>query len=464
MMGFDGIRRWMQELSPPAIFVLSFLGLIAVGTAGLLLLPGLHLGRSLSIVDALFTMTSAVCVTGLVVVDTATYFTRWGQLWVLVFIQLGGIGLITLTSSIIGSMGRRLSFRTEMIAVAAPSGGNDMEIWELALSAIKFTFAVELAGAVVLFALWAPEFSFADALWHAVFHSVSAFCNAGFSTFSDSLVGWRRSPGILLVISVLIIVGGIGLVTLGEVRTWWRANRGEGRQRRLSSHSTAVLVSTAALLVAGTVFFAISEWSEALGGIGAGHRIVNAWFMSVTTRTAGFNSVDYTLLGNDGAFATIMLMFVGGAPGSTAGGIKVTTLAVLVSLAWSRFRSRRFVQIHSRGVPEDTIERAVSLTLLAVAVLTIAVLMLNSIHQNAIDASATRPDFLAILFEAVSAFATVGLSMGITNEIGEAGKVVLIFLMFVGRVGLFSFFAAVTLRRGLSKPLAQPAREDLLIG
>jgi trk system potassium uptake protein len=462
------IRRALNRLSSPAIFVLSFLALIATGTAGLLVLPGLYAGARLGALDALFTMTSAVCVTGLIVVDTATYFSIWGQLWILLFLQLGGLGLITLTSVIIGSLGRRLSFRTEMIAVVAPNGHRDVEIWQLALSVTRFTLAVEAAGALLLFILWLPDLPMAAALWHAVFHAVSAFCNAGFSTFSDSLMSWRTSPGTLLVVAALIVVGGIGFVTVSEIGAWWKVNRGQrgvrSGHRRLSSHSVAVLVATAVLLVAGAVFFAIFEWNETLAGIGTGHRLVNALFMSVTARTAGFNSVDYAGLGNDGAFATIMLMFVGGAPGSTAGGIKVTTLAVLASLAWSRLRGRRVVQLHSRGVPEDTIERAVSLSLLAVAVLTVALLLLNAIHQEGVDYAAARPDFLPILFEAVSAFATVGLSMGMTDRMGDAGKVVLIFLMFVGRVGLFSFFAAVTLKRGRSRPLVHPAREDLLIG
>lgn len=432
------------------------------------MLPGLYTGAGLGVLDALFTMTSAVCVTGLIVVDTATYFTFWGQLWILAFIQLGGLGLITLTSIIIGSLGRRLSFRTETIAVMAPSGQANVEVWQLALAVTRFTLGIELVGAAILFLLWLPDLSAAEALWHAAFHAVSAFCNAGFSTFTDSLMSWRTNPVTLVTIGALIVVGGIGFVTSNELTAWWAAKRpkgGRGRtQRRLSSHSVAVVVTTAVLVVSGTVFFAVFEWNETLAGIGPGHRWVNAWFMSVTARTAGFNSVDYAQLGNDGAFATIMLMFVGGAPGSTAGGIKVTTLAVLASLAWARFRGRRFVALHSRQVPEDTIERAVSLALLAGTVLTVAVLLLNAIHQEGVDHAAARPDFLPILFEAVSAFATVGLSMGMTTGMGDAGKVVLIVLMFIGRVGLFSFFAAVTLKRARSHPAVEPAREDLLVG
>ena len=454
-----------NRLSAPAILVGSFLALIAIGTVGLMVLPGIYAGAPLGLVDALFTITSAVCVTGLIVVDTATYFTFWGQLWILVFIQLGGLGLITLTSIILGATGHRVPLRTQMVTVAVPDGSKSTrQVWQVALEVTRFTLVAELCGALVLMACWWRHLSPGETVWHAVFHSISAFCNAGFSTFSDSLVGWQGDPAVLLVVSSLIIFGGLGFFTVNELAFWWRSNRRRMGQRRLSSHTMSVLVTTTGLLAIGTVSFAIFEWNDALGGLRAGDRIVNAWFMSVTARTAGFNAVDYGALGNDAAFATIMLMFVGGAPGSTAGGIKATTLAVLVALAWSRFRGRRFVQFHKRGVPEDTIERAVSLTLLAVVVLTVSILVLNALHQTGIGHTAARADFLPIAFEAVSALATVGLSMGMTAQLDDAGKIVLVLLMFIGRVGLFSFFAAMTSRQSQTPTRVRPAADDILIG
>ncbi len=457
--------RAVNRLSVPVLFVGSFLALIAVGTLGLLVLPGIYTGPHLGLVDALFTMTSAVCVTGLIVVDTATFFTFWGQVWILVFVQLGGLGLITLTSIILGATGHRVPLRTQMATLAVPDGSRSTrEVWQLALAVTRFTLVVELIGALLLLVCWAPHLPLGEAVWHALFQAVSAFCNAGFSTFSDSLVGWQAHPAILVIVSGLIIFGGLGFFTVHEVAFWWRANRRRDGQRRLSSHAMSVLVTTAALLAIGTVIYAIFEWNDALGGLRAGDRLINAWFMSVTARTAGFNAVDYGALGNDAAFATIMLMFVGGAPGSAAGGIKATTLAVLIALAWSRFRGRRFVQFHARGIPEDTIERAVSLTLLAVVVLTVAILLLNALHQTGIGHTAARVDFLPIAFEAVSALATVGLSMGMTAQLDDAGKIVLILLMFIGRVGLFSFFAAMTSRQSQIPTRVRPAVDDILIG
>jgi trk system potassium uptake protein TrkH len=455
-------RGLLGDWSPPTLFVASFAALILVGTVGLLALPGLYVGEPLGPLSALFTMTSAVCVTGLSLVDTATYFTFWGQAWLLLFIQLGGLGLITLSSAIILAMGRRLSLRTEMVAMTAPAGGQRAEIRALTIAVLRFTAVVEAIGAAVLFVLWSADMPPGQALWHAVFHSISAFCNAGFSTFSDSLMNWRDRPAVLATIASLILIGGMGFYTIGELGRWRR--HGSERRPRLSSHSFGSIGVTLLLLAAGMAMYAAVEWNEAFFGLGYVDRLVNAFFLSVTARTAGFNTIDYSTLGNDAAFLTIMLMFVGGAPGSTAGGVKTTTLAVLMALAWSRLRGRRFVELHGRGVPEDTLERTVSLTLLAVAVLTIAVLLLNALHQSGTEHAAARMMFLPIVFEAVSAFGTVGLSMGMTDRLGDAGTLVLIVLMFVGRVGLLSFFAAVSLSRGRPRAAVRPAQEDLLVG
>lgn len=462
---FARASRGFRELSAPAIFVGSFFTLIVVGTVGLYFLPGMFAGPRLTFVDVMFTMTSAVCVTGLIIADTATQLTVWGQLWILVFIQLGGLGLITLTSLILGATGHRVSLRSHIAVTPVPgSAGTGSEFWRLAWAVTRFTLAVEAIGALLLFAAWAPHLPMGHAIWHALFHSISAFCNAGFSTFSDSLVGWQRSPFVLLIVSALVIIGGTGFFAIHDVRAWWTANRYRGERRRLSSHTATVLLATAILLVAGTVFFTACEWNGVLAHLTPLDRLTNAWFMSVTPRTAGFNTVDYRSLGNDAAFGTIMLMFVGGAPGSTAGGVKVTTMAILAALAWSRLRGRQFLILNRRGVPHDTVERAISLTLLGVATLTAAVLLLNAVHQAGTTVASARPEFLPIAFEAVSALSTVGLSMGMTNQLGDSGKVVLVVLMFVGRVGLFSFFAAMTLRRSRIRTRLRPAEEDLLIG
>ncbi len=454
--------RWWHDLPPPTLFVASFLLLILVCTFGLLALPGLYTGERLHGIDALFTATSAVCVTGLIVVDTATHFTFWGQLYLLVFIQLGGLGLLTLTSVLIGAMGRRLSLRSEMITLPSARFRPEEGVVELMKAVVKFPFVVGLCGAVVLFFFFVFRHPVHEALWHAVFHAVSAFCNAGFSTYSDSLMSWQRHPGVLVTVSLLVIVGGLGYFTILEVRRYLRQRR-DGVRVRLSSHSSAVLWVTGILLVSATALYAWFEWGEVLRHMSAANRLSNAWFMSVTSRTAGFNSVSYTDIGNDSAYLTILLMMVGGSPGSTAGGLKTTTLAVLAALAISKMRQLPYVELRGRGIPDGTIQRTVGLALLAFFLVTGAVFLLNAIEDVHVVAADAHRDFLPLMFEAVSAFATCGLSMDRTFGLDTASRLVVIGLMFVGRVGLLSFFTALTLKRPVPGRY-RPAHEDVVVG
>lgn len=459
-------------MTAPSLFVTSFVLLISIGTVGLMAIPGLQLGNRLGFIDSLFTMTSAVCVTGLVVADTATQFTGLGQLWILVFIQLGGIGLISLTTLLIGAMGRRLSLRSEMLAVAPTRSGDRPEVWRLTLEVTKFSLIVEAIGALVLFLTWLPELSVGEAAWAGVFHSISAYCNAGFSTFSTSLIGHTANPIALFVVSVLVIVGGLGYLTFEELVRWWKTRKAQRAgthvvvhgSRRLSSHTWAVVITTSVLLVAGWILFAVFEWYGALSHLSVFDKITNSWFLSATPRTAGFNNVDYTLVGNDTAALTMLLMFIGGSPGSTAGGIKTTTVAVLVALGLSRFRGQRYVSLKHRAIPQGTIERTVGIVLLALFVLVASFFAISAIEAVGQNSATSRAEFLPIAFEVVSAFATVGLSMNYTPELEGPSKLIVAALMFVGRVGLFSFFTAVMLRRAQPPAFKRPAQEDLIVG
>jgi trk system potassium uptake protein TrkH len=455
-------RRW-RALSAPTLFVISFAVLIALGTAGLMLLPTFHAGRPLDFVDALFTMTSAVCVTGLVVVDTATHFTFLGQLWVLLFVQIGGLGLITVATLLIGFVGRRLSLRSEMVAVATTHESHGRELARVVRGVVWYTLGLETAGAVLLWLLWRRTMGDADAAWHAVFQAVSAFCNAGFSTFSDSLVGFADRPAVLTVVSVLIVLGGFGYLSSAELVRWWRPPAAV-RPPRLSAHTYAAAVVTLGLLLGGTVCFAVFEWRGALAPLGVSAKLANAWFMSVTPRTAGFNTVDYAQLGNVTGYLTVLLMFVGGSPGSAAGGVKTTALAILGVLALARVRGRRYVELNHRAVPETTVQRAVSLTLVAFVLVTACVAVLSFTETHGTPVPQAREAFLPLMFEAVSAFGTVGLSMGVTANLTTAGKLVIILLMFVGRVGPLSFFAAIALRSAGRPAEFRPAHEDVVVG
>jgi trk system potassium uptake protein len=455
-------RRW-HELSPPATLALSFALLIAEGTAGMLLIPGLHAGERLSFVDALFTMTSAVCVTGLIVVDTATAFTRLGQLWIIAHVQLGGIGLITLTTLVIGAMGQRLSLRSEMVVAGPVDFTHRLDVRTLVLAVTRFMLAVELAGMFALFALFAPRLGVVEGAWHAVFHAISAFCNAGFSTFSESLAPFATQPAVIVVVSVLVILGGFGYLALEEAVHWWRA-RGSAARRRLSVHTFAALVTTVTLLGAGTVLYALFEWNGVLVEFRPLDRLVNAWFMSVTSRTAGFNTIPYSDVSNSSAFLTILLMLVGGSPGSAAGGVKTTAVAVLVALAVGRMRGREHIQIHDRTIPKGTIERTVSLTLIAFAAVTAAMFLLEILESHGQTRHAQRADFLPTFFEVVSAFGTVGLSMGVTPDLSPAAKVLVVLMMFLGRIGPLAFFAAISLRARTDVRGVRTAQEDLIVG
>lgn len=452
-----------RALTPPQLFVLSFLGLIALGTLGLRLLPGLYTAERLGWVDALFTATSAVCVTGLIVVDTATHFTIAGQAFLLLLIQLGGLGMITFTTMIILALGRRLSLRHEVITTAGAGVAPDVRIERLARDVFRFTFAIEGAGALLLYAAWAPRMGALDAIWPAVFHAVSSFCNAGFSTFSDSLIGFQRSPFTLGVVMLLIVAGGIGFLTMEELALWRRSRRA-AVAFRMSVHSRLVLSATAVLLVLGWLPFMAFEWRATLGDLAPPLRVVNALFMSVTARTAGFNAIDYGAATDSTNFLTIILMFIGGSPGSTAGGLKTTTVALLALLAVSRLRGSQISSAWGRSIPEETVQRAVGLSVAAFALVTASIFLLTATERFGQEYVSPQGEFLAYMFEAVSAFNTVGLSMGTTDELTVPGRWLAIVLMFVGRVGPLTFAAALAMRARRRSADYRYAYEDVVVG
>jgi trk system potassium uptake protein len=465
------IRRWYaptrhtlvgwRSLSAPQLFVGSFLLLILIGTVGLRWLPGLYVEEPLGWVDALFTATSAVCVTGLIVVDTATYFTARGQAFLLVLIQLGGLGMISFTTLIILVLGRRLSLRQEVLYSRPAELTPHVDFRSLARDIVGFTFLIEAIGALLLYLFWLPRFGATGAIWPAVFHSVSAFCNAGFSIFSDSLVGFQASPLPLLVIMSLIVAGGLGFLTLEEIHLRWQSNR-RNSAFRMSLHSRLALTVTAALLAGGWFGFVVLEWRVTLSEMPWWARAVNALFMSVTARTAGFNTVDYGEMAESSGFLTIILMAIGGSPGSMAGGLKTTTVALIGLLALSRLRGYEITNAWGRTVPTETVQRAVGLFVVGFAVLTFAIMVLVTIEgarHDAIDYS-----FLAYMFEAASAFNTVGLSMGVTSDTSTPSRWLLIVLMYVGRVGPLTFAAAIALARPTVSRHFRYAHEDVVVG
>lgn len=404
-----------------------------------------------------------MCVTGLIVADTATTFTGWGQALLLLLIQLGGLGIITFTTLIILGLGRRLSLHHEAVSASTASVAPHVDFRHLSRNVVRFTLAFEGAGVVLLYLLWIPRFGWRGAFWPALFHSVSAFCNAGFSIFSDSLVGFRSSPLTLAVIMVLIVVGGIGFLSMEELALWRRARRAQQRFR-ISLHSRLALTMTAILLALGAVVFTVFEWELTLRDLPLWQKVVNGLFMSVTARTAGFNTVDYGQAADASNFLTVLLMSVGGSPGSTAGGIKTTTFALVGLLAWSRWRGQAVTSLWGRTIPEETIQRAVGLFVLAVGLITVSVFFLSAVEIGLESHPATRGELLPHIFEATSAFNTVGLSMGATPELSAAGRVLMVLLMFLGRVGPLTFASAIALRSPTSAGAFRYAYEDVIIG
>ena len=457
-------RSLWSRLTAPQLFVASFLSLILLGTLGLKVLPGLYTGEPLRWLDALFTATSAVCVTGLIVVDTATYFTTAGQGFLLLLIQLGGLGMITFTTIIILALGRRLTLRHERLAGASAEVASQVSTERLTRDVLLFTFGIEALGALVLYAMWAPQLGAKDAVWHAVFHAVSAFCNAGFSTFTTSLVGFQWESATLVAVSLILVIGGIGFLSMEELLLWWRAQR-SNEAFRLSLHSRLVLVTTAVLLLAGWGLFALFEWEQTLAHLTPGRRFANALLLSATPRTAGFNSIDYANATNSTNFLTIILMFIGGSPGSTAGGLKTTTVALILLVGRERFRGREIPAVWSRSIPDETIQRAVGLSVVAFILVTASIFLFTWTERaTAAAAPGSGETFLTYMFEAVSAFNTVGLSMGVTGGLSDPGRWLAIILMFVGRVGPLTFAASLAVAARRQDVTYRYAYEDVVVG
>lgn len=447
--------RWpflkRQYLHPAQTVVTGFGAAILVGTL-LLLLPISKTGPGGStFMEALFTATSAVCVTGLTVVDTATFWTPFGRVVILLLIQVGGLGIMLLASLIGLSIARKLSVRSRMTTAAEAKGVGLSDVKGLAFGILRITLVIEAVVFVFLtLRFWLGYgHPIGEAAWFGLFHSVSAFNNAGFSTFSDNLMGFATDPWICLPISAAIILGGLGFPVIMQLRREFR------RPLHWSMNTKLVLWGTAVLLVGGTVYTCILEWSNAgtLGPMQPAERVLAGFFHSVQTRTAGFNSVDIgqmhpaTWLGSD------ILMFIGGGPAGTAGGIKLTTFMVLFFIMYTELRGEGAVNIFGKRLSRAVHRQAITIVLLAVAAViggTAAIMIL------------TNFDLDKVLFEVVSAFGTVGLSTGITADLPVAAQAILVGLMFLGRLGPLTLGSAIALRH--RKILYELPKERPVIG
>lgn len=419
--------KWKRRrFSSSQIIMLGFMGVIALGTA-LLMLPWARAGAgSAPFLDALFTATSATCVTGLITNDTATYWSGFGQAVILCLIQTGGLGVITVAVFITKLSGRKIGLMqrsTMQEAIAAPQMGGIIRMTGFIL---KMVAVIETVGAAALLPVMIPEFGVGRGIWYAVFHSISSFCNAGFDLMGikeqySSLTSYTGGVAVNVTVMLLIVVGGIGFLTWDDVK------RHRLHLRRYRMQSKVVLSVTAILILLPAIYFYFIEFSMPVwGGMTTGEKILASFFQSVTTRTAGYNTVDLTKLTESGQMIMILLMLVGGSPGSTAGGMKVTTLAVLFATATAVFRRRPNAHIFGRRIPNDTAHYAAT-----VLVLYLGLFLAGGIFIGCMENMPAVP----ALFEAASAIATVGVTLGITPDLCAASKVVLIILMFLGRVG-----------------------------
>lgn len=432
-------QRRTAWLHPTRLIIAAYLLLVAVG-AMLLLLPIAVSGESSGIGfdTAVFTSTSALTVTGLAVVDTATEWSRFGQVVILALIQLGGFGITTFASVLAVLVFRRLGLRARLATQLEQNQPDFGNLRSLVARITVFYVAVELAGIVVLTVVFWRSGSdgFLTALWTGTFHTISAFNNAGFSTFSDNLMGYSGEVAVLAPVMLLVILGGIGFpVVLELVNTRWH-------YRRWSIHTRLTLATTTVLLVVATVAYAVLEWNNpgTFGTMGsAGERILNSAFAAVTPRTAGFNTFDYGQSGPGAQFLTSILMLIGGGSASAAGGIKVTTFAMLGFVIIAELRSDREVNAFGRRLSEATQRQALAVALLGV----------GSVAVGTLVVAVTSPSLALgdLLFETVSAVGTVGLSTGITPELEPASRLVMSGLMLLGRLGPVTFGTALVLRR-----------------
>lgn len=436
---------------PAQAIALGFGTAILAGTL-VLMLPISKVGPGgAGFLEALFTATSAVCVTGLAVVDTAAYWTTFGQVSILIMIQLGGFGIMSFASLLGVIMARKLGLKSRLQAAAETKSTGFGDVKSVLLGVLRMTVAVELAVAVALSLRFGIGYghSFGEAIWMGVFHSISAFNNAGFALFSDNLMGFVGDPWICLPIAAAIIIGGLGFPVLFEL----------GRQYRKPLHwsmnTRLVLSGTAILLAAGTLFISAVEWNnpKTLGALSTADKVLAGFFQSVMTRTAGFNSLDFgqmdpaTWLGMD------ILMFIGGGPAGTAGGLKITTFAVLFFILLTEIQGGTAVNVFGKRLPRSIHRQAITIVLLAVALVIGSTMTLMLITDIGFD---------KLLFETISAFATVGLSTGITASLPPAGQLLLVFLMFVGRLGPVTLASALALR---SRPMMYEfPKERPLIG
>jgi len=433
------------KIQPAKIFLISFLLLILFGT-GLLMLPKATISGEITFIDALFTSTSAVCVTGLTVVDTATYFTRFGQLVILGLLQIGGLGVMTLTTFFALFFAGGLGIKERVLISDLIEEEKLGKIKYTLIQIILTTFIIEAIGAVLIFhSMNDINMSFGDKVFHSVFHSISAFCNAGFSTFSENLMydGLRYDYLSVGTIGMLIILGGLGFGTISNLfeLSYLTFKRNKKKVRYFSTQSKIVLISTFILILLGSILTYLLEYENTLKGLTQDQKILASIFQSITTRTAGFNTIPINELLISTSMVYILLMFIGASPGGTGGGIKTTTAFISFMAIFDFVRGKKKIEVYKRQIPDEIIHRVFIKIAFSLSFIFLTTFILTLTEKFS---------FVDLLFEQFSAFGTVGLSRGITPYLSVTGKTIIIILMYIGRIGPITFLTS------FSKEVTQP--------
>lgn len=437
--------------NPAQVLVMGFAIIILIGTI-LLNLPQSSVdGKSIGLINALFTATSAVCVTGLVVVNTAVHWTVFGKIVILVLIQIGGLGLMTMATMIALILGKKITLRERLIMREELNQFSLVGLVKLIKYVIISTLIIEVIGATLLAIRFIPIYGTIKGVWFSIFHAISAFCNAGFDLIGESMIPFVDDIMVNLTIGLLIIIGGIGYTVLIDLIN-------HRSIRRTSLHTKLVLLITSILLLLGFIFIFVSEYSnlDTIGGLPFADKITSAMFQSITTRTAGFNSIDMASLRSSTTFLFIILMFIGGSPGSTAGGIKTTTFGVIMLTIRSVLKGDKDVEVYNRSISSKLIYKALAVIGIGMLII-IFVTMILTVTEAGYD-------FLDLLFEVVSAFGTVGLTRNVTSNLSIVGKIIIASTMFVGRLGPITVAFALTKKERKNKGYYKHPEGKILIG
>ncbi len=440
-----GVIKW--KLTPPRILVLSFIILIIIGTFLLSLPVAVEKNYSISIIDAFFTATSAIAVTGLIVVDTSKTFSTFGEVVILMLIQIGGLGFMTVSTLLALIVGKRISFRERLLIREQINSLSLGGIVKLTKTILIITFIIELISSLILGLYWARDYGLVKGLYLGFFHSVSAFCNAGFDLFSNSMINYKGDILVNIMIVSLFIIGGLGFLVISEILTHFK-------WKKFSLHSKLVLSVTFFMLILGFLIVLLLEFNNSLVDFSLKEKLLCSFFQGATPRTAGFNSISINNLQYSTIFIIMLLMFIGASSGSTGGGIKITTFFVVLLAVIATIKNNDETVIFGRKINNEIVFKSLTIIIISLFLIAISCLILLITESAA---------FEVILFEVISAFGTVGLSLGLTSELTFLGKIIISITMFIGRVGPLTLAFAFLQKSGKDLRLHYP-EEKIIVG